>query len=314
MSLFLCLLASAVVWWGRHLSRAPGPLSAATTAVVRQGGTSGVAATLFEQGVIIDPRAFTLVTWITRLQGPLRAGEYLFPANASLHEVLGILRNGHPIQRWLTIPEGLTASQILLIVEQADGMIGDLPPLDEGEVLPDTYAYRWGDQRIAVLRRAARAMQAALTDAWERRELDLPFSSSREALILASIVERETGRPEERQRVASVFVNRLRKAMPLQSDPTVAYAVSNGGALSRALTKADLNYEHPFNTYRNRGLPPAPISSPGRDSLAAVMHPGKTNDLYFVADGEGGHVFSSTLEEHNRNVARWRAGAISQAR
>jgi UPF0755 protein len=176
----------------------------------------------------------------------------------------------------------------------------------EGGVLPETYAYQWGEDRAALLRRAEAAMARALAEEWAGRAADLPLASPREALVLASIVERETGLPEERPRVAAVFLNRLRRGMPLQSDPTVAYAAAEGGVLDRPLTRADLDRDHPFNTYRTRGLPPAPIAAPGVASLRAVTRPAPTEDLYFVADGSGGHAFARTLEEHNRNVARWR--------
>ena len=177
---------------------------------------------------------------------------------------------------------------------------------EEGAILPETYAYQWGDDRGALLRRAQAAMGQALAAIWAERADGLPMTSPREALVLASIVERETALPEERPRIAAVFLNRLKRGMPLQSDPTVAYAAAAGEPLDRPLSKADLDRDHPFNTYRIRGLPPGPIGSPGRESLRAVTHPAAGDDLYFVADGSGGHAFAKTLDEHNRNVARWR--------
>jgi len=256
--------------------------------------------------VIRDPRAFALAAWLTRAEGPLRAAEFAFPAGASLRDVLGVLRQGRPVQRRLTIPEGLSAMQIAALLDQAEGLTGETPAIAEGALLPETYAYQWGDTRAAVVRRAEEAMERALREAWASRAEDLPLASPREALILASIVERETARADERGRIAGVFVNRLRRGMPLQSDPTVAYAAADGGALDRALTRADLERDNPFNTYRVRGLPPAPIASPGREAIRAATRPEATDALYFVADGSGGHAFARTLEEHNRNVARWR--------
>jgi UPF0755 protein len=181
-----------------------------------------------------------------------------------------------------------------------------MPPFDEGALLPETYAYQWGDTRAAIVRRADAAMDAALAEIWAARAPNLPLRTPREALVLASIVERETGKADERARVAGVFINRLRRNMPLQSDPTAAYAAADGGVLERPLTRADLDRDHPFNTYRIRGLPPGPIASPGRDTLRAVVQPEATEFIFFVADGNGGHAFARTLEEHNRNVARWR--------
>ncbi|MFT8243543.1 endolytic transglycosylase MltG [Roseomonas sp. BN140053] len=305
--LLLALGAGGAAWWGWQRFGAPGPLAEPTPVVVPRGGTGAITDALRERNVIDDARAFSLAAWVTRAEGPLRAGEYLFPAHASLRDVLEVLRRARPVQRRLTIPEGLNARQIAALLDRAEGLTGETPALDEGAVLPDTYSYQWGDARTPLLRRAERAMDAALAEAWEGRAPDLPLASPREALILASIIERETGKPEERPRVAGVFINRLRRNMPLQSDPTVAYAAADGGVLERALTRADLDRDHPFNTYRNRGLPPAPIAAPGRNSLRAATRPDVTEELYFVADGSGGHAFARTLDEHNRNVARWRA-------
>ncbi|PHK95898.1 aminodeoxychorismate lyase [Pseudoroseomonas rhizosphaerae] len=306
--LVLLALAGGGAWWARDAWLSPGPLPEPTAIVVpRGGGTGAIGALLAERGVIGDPRLFMAGVWLTRGEGPLRAGEYLFPARGSLREVVSVLRTARPVQRRLTLPEGLTARQMATLLEQAEGLTGTVPVVDEGELLPETYAYVWGDSRAAVVRRAGAAMREALERLWKERAEGLPLASPREALVLASIVERETGMPEERGRVAGVFINRLRRNMPLQSDPTVAYAAADGGVLDRPLSRADLERDHPFNTYRIRGLPPGPIASPGLDSLRAVLNPARTDDLYFVADGSGGHAFARTLEEHNRNVARWRA-------
>jgi UPF0755 protein len=299
-------LAAGGAGYALHLYHAPGPLAEQKAVVVPRGGLSAAGEALAGAGVIENPRLFSLATWVTRGEGPIRAAEFAFPAHASLAEVLAVLRDGRPVQRRLTIPEGLTARQIAGLLDRAEGLTGDAPVISEGAVLPETYAYTYGDARAAVLRRAEAAMAQTLAEAWASRAADLPLTSPREALVLASIVERETGKPDERARVAGVFMNRLRRGMPLQSDPTVAYAAADGAPLDRPLTRVDLDRDHPFNTYRNRGLPPGPIASPGRESLRAVLHPEANDFLYFVADGSGGHVFASTLEEHNRNVARWR--------
>ncbi|MDB5372404.1 MAG: aminodeoxychorismate lyase [Belnapia sp.] len=304
--LLLAALAGAAGWQGLRLYRASGPLAEPAQLVIPRGGTETIAAALRSAGVIDNPRLFALATWATRGEGPLRAAEFAFPAGASLADVLAILRDARPVQRRLTLPEGLTARQIAALVARAEGLVGEVPALAEGAVLPETYAYRWGDDRAALLRRAEAAMLQALAESWASRAPGLPLASPREALILASIVERETGVAEERPRVAAVFLNRLRLNMPLQSDPTVAYAAADGGPLDRPLSRTDLDREHPFNTYRIRGLPPAPIAAPGLAALRAVTRPVTTEDLYFGADGTGGHAFARSLEEHNRNVARWR--------
>jgi UPF0755 protein len=304
--LILAGLGAGGFWYARHTYEAPGPLAEPVQMVVPRGGLSVIAAALAERGVIADPRAFLAAAWVTRGAGPVRAAEFAFPAGASLRDVLEVLRRARPVQRRLTIPEGLTVRQIAAILERAEGLTGEVPEFEEGALLPETYAYQWGNTRAAILRRADQAMEAALAELWAARQPELPLASPREALILASIVERETGQAEERSLVAGVFINRLRRGMPLQSDPTVAYAAADGGVLDRPLTRADLERDHPFNTYRIRGLPPGPIASPGRAALEAVTQPEQTENLYFVADGSGGHAFARTLEEHNRNVARWR--------
>ncbi len=307
--LFLLILAGlgAGGWWyARQAWTAPGPLAQPAQIIIPRGGSVTIGEALAERGVIRDVRIFMAATWMTRSEGQLRAAEFQFPARASLRDVLEILRKARPVLRRLTIPEGLTARQIAGVLERAEGLLGEMPPIVEGALLPETYSYPWGESRAAFVRRAEQAMDQALAEIWAARQPGLPLSNAREALILASIVERETGRGDERARVAGVFINRLRRGMMLQSDPTTAYAAADGGVLERPLTRADLEREHPFNTYRIRGLPPGPIASPGRDALRAVTRPEGTEFLYFVADGTGGHAFARTLEDHNRNVLRWR--------
>ena len=302
----LVLLAAAGAGWAWHRFQSPGPLVEQAQLVIPRGGTEAIAAALDRAGVIDQPRLFALAALATRGEGPLRAAEFGFPPGASMAEVLDILRHGRPVQRRVTIPEGLTARQIAAVLNRTEGLTGELPAFAEGAVLPETYAFRFGDDRAALLRRAEAAMLQALSEAWSSRAEGLPLATPREALVLASIVERETSVPEERPRIAAVFLNRLRAGMPLQSDPTVAYAAADGAVLERPLSRADLDRDHPFNTYRVKGLPPAPIAAPGQAALRAVTRPATTDDLFFVADGSGGHAFARTLEEHNRNVARWR--------
>jgi UPF0755 protein len=301
-------LGLAALHFGRQALLAPGPLAAATDVVVPHGTLTGIADALAEAGVIRHPLALRAAAWWTGAAGPLHAGEFRFPAAASLRETLAVLRTARPVQHRLTIAEGLTASQIAALFNDDKLLSGPKVSIAEGAVLPETYAYERGATRAAVLARAERAMDQALAKAWAGRAEGLGLSGPREMLILASIVERETARPEERPLVAAVFLNRRRLGMRLQSDPTVAYAVTGGsGALDRKLSRADLDSDSPYNTYRIAALPPGPIDSPGRAALEAVAHPADSDALYFVADGTGGHAFAHTLAEHNRNVAKWRA-------
>jgi UPF0755 protein len=298
-------------WW-RHALVRPGPLSESRAIVIPHGGTEQLAGALAADGVVDQPRVFRLAAWLTRGQGTLHAAEFSFPAHASVREVLAILRSAHPVEHRLTIAEGLTAQQIVTVLAHAESMTGDVRTIAEGSVLPQTYDYEYGADRTGIVARAKAAMDKDLAAAWADRAPGLPLSSPRDALILASIVERETAKPEERSHVAAVYLNRLRLGMRLQADPTVIYAASNGsGVLDHPLTRAELGRDDPFNTYRSSGLPPAPICSPSLDSLHAVLHPMASDDLYFVADGTGGHVFSHNYAAHDTAVARWRALAPS---
>jgi UPF0755 protein len=302
----LAVIVGIAAWQARQVYRAPGPLPEARTIVIPRGGIEGIAAALERQGVIADTRGFAIAAWLTRGQGALRSAEYTFPVHASMADVLDVLREGKAVQRRLTIPEGLTARQIAAIMARTEGMTGEAPVPEEGAVLPETYSYQWGDNRAALLRRGETAMTQALATVWADRAPGLPLSNPRDLLVLASIVEKETGTAAERARVAGVFVNRLKRGMPLQSDPTVVYVAGQGMPLERPITRADLDRDSPFNTYRNKGLPPGPIASPGLAALRATARPAATDDLFFVADGTGGHAFARTLEEHSRNVTRWR--------
>jgi UPF0755 protein len=286
---------------------APGPLPAAIAIVVPRGGLTDVAAALRQRDAIASPLLFRALAVATTLQGPLRAGELPFPAAASLRDVLHVLRTARPVQHRLTIPEGLTAAQVAELVNGADALTGDAPVPAEGTILPETYSYERGTSREQVMDWARIAMDRAVDKAWDSRAPGLPLASKAEAVVLASMIERETAKPEERPLIAAVFLNRLRLGMKLQSDPTVVYAVSGGlGVLDHKLTRADLDHDDPYNTYRIAALPPGPICMPGLASLHAATHPAATDALFFVADGTGGHVFARSEDDHLRNVAHWR--------
>jgi UPF0755 protein len=309
----LAALAGAITIAGwtqlnAYLNR-PGPTSEKVTVILPRGtGIPEIAARLADAGVIRHPLIFRLAVRITGSDRALKAGEYAFPAQVTPRGVLGMLQRGETVARRLTVAEGLTVAQIFALLDQAAGLSGPLPELPpEGSLLPETYFYAYGDSRINMVKRMRKAMRETLADLWIARSENLPFASPEEALILASIVDKETSLPAERDQVAAVFVNRLRREMRLQSDPTVIYGLTAGdGALGRALTRQDWLHASPFNTYQVAGLPPGPIANPGRAAIEAVLNPADVDYLYFVADGSGGHAFARTLREHNRNVARWR--------
>ena len=303
----LLVLAAAASWYAVRTYDPPGPLAAETAVDVPRGGLEIIADALQRQGVIGQPLAFRAAALLTRGDGPLHAGELEVPAGASLRQVLAVLRSARAVQHHLTVPEGLTAAQVAVLVDRADAATGNAPLPDEGWFLPETYSYERGVSRQVLVERGRTAMERALDRIWVGRDPAVNLATSREALILASIVERETARPEERPRVAAVFLNRLRLGMKLQSDPTVAYGANGGlGVAEHPITRAELERDDPYNTYRIPGLPPGPICMPGAASLHAVTHPARTNDLFFVADGSGGHAFARTLDEHGRNVVHWR--------
>ena len=303
-------LAGGVAYWGFQKFHEPGPAAADITVVIEHGlGVRAIADKLADTGLITDPLVFAAGVRVYGEERPLQAGEYLFPAGLSMRQIMEQMIAGGTIIHRLTIPEGLTSAEIVALVAAAPDLDGSLPaatPAD-GSLLPETYFFSRGETRAELLERMRKGMKDALAELWPARDSTVALKSVAEAVILASIVEKETGLATERPHVASVFFNRLAQGMPLQSDPTVIYALTGGkGPLGRALLRADLQVVNPYNTYVNPGLPPGPIANPGRASLQAVLHPDSTKDLYFVADGTGGHAFAATLDQHNKNVAAWR--------
>jgi UPF0755 protein len=305
-----------LVVWGQSQFRAPGPLEEPVVVEVERGaGLATVAEALEAAGAIENGTIFRIGARYSGLDAGLKFGEYEIPARASMEEILALMNEGANFFRRFTVPEGWTSWQVVEALNERDdleGEIAEVPP--EGMLAPATYDISKGEDRGEVLARMAERQQAILAEAWENRDPDLPVESPEELLTLASIVEKETGLPEERGEVAAVFANRLRRGMKLQTDPTVIYGITRGeGSLGRGLTRVELVEETPWNTYAIDGLPPTPIANPGEDSIEAAANPPESEYLYFVADGTGGHAFARTLEEHNRNVAEWRRIEAQQA-
>ncbi|MFO1154005.1 MAG: endolytic transglycosylase MltG [Rhodospirillales bacterium] len=304
----ILVVAAAGLWWSRTVS--PGPLRHDTTLIIEKGAASPeIAAQLAAAHVIASPYLFELAVRFSDPVRPLKSGEYAFPAHISQRDVLDMLQDGRTVVHKLIIPEGLTTAQVITRLQAAYGLVGEIAEMPaEGTLLPATYTYSWGDGRQGLLNWMSRGMHRTVDTLWAERQPDLPLKSPEEAVILASIVEKETAIPSERPRIAAVFLNRLRLGMRLEADPTVAYGVGGDTApLGRPLTRTDLRRAHPYNTYVIAGLPPGPIANPGKAALAAVLQPIKSDELYFVADGAGGHAFARTYEEHKDNVSRWRA-------
>lgn len=309
--LAILLLVGAAFAFGARDYASPGPLPAAKLVVVPKGaGVREVGILLAGEGVINNAMVFAAGTYLTGRGRELKAGEYEFAANISPAGAADLIDSGKVYRHKLTVPEGLTSAQIVALIDAApalDGVI-DAEPV-EGTLLPNTYFYVMGDTRQELLTRMHRAMEKALATEWAARAPNLPLASPAEAVALASIVEKETAKPAERPRVAGVFIERLKQDMKLQADPTVIYVLTQGGAkpMPHALEHDDLAVASPYNTYLNKGLPPTPIDNPGLASLHAALQPDDRGELYFVADGTGGHAFAKTLEEHNRNVAKLRS-------
>ena len=307
-ALVLVVLAGVVVVW--LLWWAAGPKPGPHTIIVKEGSTlAGVARQLDEEGAI--PGTAMTYRAMARLFGsgdPIQAGEFEIRKGMGGASVLDLLQHGKPVQRLVTIPEGTPSVLVQEKVAAIPYLTGQAPLPAEGSVLPDSYRYERGEPRAKVIERMQAAMNKALAELWAKRKPGAcPVSTPQEAVILASIVEKETGKPAERRMVAGVYCNRLRIGMKLDADPTVIYPITKGKPLGRRIRKSELEAETGYNTYQSPGLPKGPIANPGRASIAAVLDPAQTDALYFVADGTGGHVFADTLAEHNQNVQRWYA-------
>ena len=304
-ALVLLVAAAAVV--GVFLYRGPGPAAQPKDIILPKGaGVGQIADRLKADGVVYSRNLFYLAAKVSGQGRRLKAGEYEFPPGASMAQVLSDIANGRFVRRFVVVPEGWTSAMAADAVRAQPLLAGEVETPPEGSLLPDGYQYQRGEQRGEVLARMMKAHEDLLAQLWAGRTADLPLKTPEEAVTLASIVEKETGVPAERPRIAAVFENRLRMGMKLESDPTVIYGVSKGRPLGRGLTRSELDTPTPYNTYAITGLPPTPIANPGRASLAAVLNPPKSDELYFVADGTGGHVFASTYAAHQANVAKWR--------
>ncbi len=287
----------------------PGPSRSKIFFLVERGDLPlSVSERLQQVGAIKNAFLFRVLIRLENKGPEIKAGEYEVPVAASYRDILRLLTNGPTVVRKLTVPEGVTTAAIVTIVKGADGLVGEVPQdLGEGTLLPETYHYSWGDTREGLISRMRDRMSDAVALAMASKSENHPIDTPAELITLASIVERETSIPSEQPRVAAVFVNRLKRGMLLQSDSTVIYAITRGEMIfERRLTYKDLKYPDPYNTYFKLGLPPGPIANPGKSSLMAAANPLITDELFFVADGFGGHVFSKSLSEHNRNVAKWR--------
>ena len=303
--------AGGLLYYGSTQFESPGPLAQNTTFEVREGaGLIEIAEGLERRSIVSDARIFRFGVQSAIGDDTLKHGEYEIEANASMREIMELFRSGEGIEYAVTLPEGLTVHQIFERLAAHEQLQGDLPEAmpPEGSLMPDTYRFRRGTTRQAIVDQMMAAQTRLIDQVWERRDPDLPIETREEFVTLASIVEKETGRADERSRVAAVFLNRLRQGMRLQSDPTIIYGMfgGEGRPADRPIYRSDIDTPTDYNTYTIDGLPPGPIANPGRAALEAVANPSDTDDLYFVADGTGGHAFATNLDDHTRNVARWR--------
>ncbi len=297
------LIGLYLLWWG------PGPRRGPHTIIIQEGSSlSSVARKLEKEGAI--PGTAKTYYVFARLLGSddkIQAGEFEIPRGMGGAAILDLLQHGRPVQRLITVTEGMPAVIVTEKLAANPYLSGATPTIEEGSLLPDSYGYQRGETRAALVARMKAAMDKTVAQLWQKRSADCPVATPDQAVTLASIVEKETGKASERPMVAGVYCNRLRIGMPLQADPTVIYPVTKGKPLGRRILKSELNAANDYNTYRRKGLPAGPIANPGKASIEAVLHPATTKALYFVADGSGGHAFADTLAEQNANVAKWYA-------
>jgi len=317
-AVLLVMVAGVAVFVGKSEFDGPGPSATTTNFLVREKtGVAEIADQLERRGLISDSRIFRLGVRAYDKDGALKAGEYEIKARASMRDIMNLLESGKSVLASLTIPEGLTVEQAFQRIAEHEALTGDMPAEmpPEGSLIADTQRFTRGATRQQIIDKMIADQQRLVETIWSRRVSGLPIADMNEFVTLASIVEKETARGDERSRVAAVFINRLNKGMRLQSDPTILYGLfgGKGRPADRPIYQSDIDKPTPYNTYVINGLPPGPIANPGRASLEAVANPSKTDDLYFVADGTGGHVFATNLDEHNENVARWRAIEKKQA-
>jgi UPF0755 protein len=305
----IALAAGIALFFGKQRFEASGPLADRIVNIPRGSGMRDIADILSREGVIDQPWLFIGGVLVLKAREDLKAGEYEFKAHSSMRDVVATIVEGKVVAHQVSLPEGLTSEQIVSRLRQDDVLAGDIKEIPrEGSLLPDTYNFARGVTREQMVQRMQQAQQRLLHEVWDHRAPDLPLKTPEQLVVLASLVEKETGKPEERTRVAAVFVNRLKQKMKLQSDPTIIYGLVGGkGTLGRPIIKSEIEHPTPYNTYIIDGLPPGPIANPGRAALEAAANPARTREFFFVADGTGGHAFAETYEQHQKNVARLRS-------
>ncbi len=305
--LLIGLALIATLFWVAQDWSGAGPAKPLAIVVPEGASLTRAADELEKQGAIRSAWRFRGYARLFGTGAPIKAGEYAIPAGASAADILALLEEGKVRQRLVPVPEGYPSVLVHEALMRAEGLTGSIAVPREGSILPDSYAYQLNDTRAAVVGRMQKAMADYLAAAWKKRKPGIAVSTPEQAVILASIVEKETGKPSERRMVAAVYTNRLKQGMPLQADPTVIYPITKGRPLGRRIKRSELQAKNGYNTYASAGLPIGPIANPGRASIDAVLDPAASSALYFVADGTGGHVFADTLQQHNANVAKWYA-------